>query len=427
MNSLKSKNSLKTIKRWNWITMLLIGILTLGIISCNNDNDDTNNSNDESETAWIIGYRTETPQGKVYYLEANENIPSETNASQAVELGLNNRIYSYGGNPYTWSGDAGTITKWEVDKSTLALTPSGIVSFASVGVTGNIAGPAFISETQAFTTNLAEGLVVEWNPSTMEIIKIYNVDAFPIPEAYDGLLFEFSKEVTADGKIIIPIETNAFPLCCTYPPDAVGARTAIFDPGTGIVTYHVDDRLFGSNNHHLTDRVTGTRYAIPVYNNSFVAPYFDNAETLPNPHSLLKVNDDGTFDANYEYNLDEVLDIEFYYDTPFIYDNKIVFTYVGNDYTWPSFDERYYVIFTGNFKSVVVDLETDEVQSFNAFSKYTSARVLGVFDGQSYFAASTSNSDGTRDDYILQQNAIDDYTEVAKHKNGNIEHINKLW
>ncbi|RAV30322.1 hypothetical protein [Sinomicrobium soli] len=432
MKSFKLHHITKKSNKWAGMAFLFLLMMAIGVISCNSDDNGNPNTGGEEpeegevETAWVIGYRVETPQGRVYYLEAHENIPSETNTSKAVELGLNSRIYSYGENPYTWNGDAATITKWEVDKSTLELSAIGILSFASTGVSGNIAAPAFISETQAYTTNLAEGVVVEWNPSTMEITKVHNVDAFP-DLGVDDLLFEFNKEVTADGKILIPIETNELGTCCDYPTGAAGARTAIFDPETATVTYHVDDRLIGSDNTHFTDPVTGARYCVPVWANSVVPAYFNNLETLPNAHTLLKVNDDGSFDADYAYNLDDILDITLYYTTTFIYDNKLVFTYVGDDYTWGSFDERYNILYTGNFRAAMIDLETNEVQPFDAFSGYTGAIAFGVLDGNSYIKASGLDSDGNETSSLLQQNAIDDYTEVTKHVGGNIEHFNKLW
>lgn len=417
---------INTTKRSAWITMVLLGIISLGINACKTDTDDTTPDVEEVGSAWVIGYRTETPQGRIYYLEVNKNIPTETNTSEAVELGLNSRIYSYGEHPYTWNGDAATITKWEVNKSSFELSAIGIVSFAGIGVSGNIAAPAFISETQAYTTNLAEGVIVEWNPSTMEITKVHNVEAFP-DLGIDNLLFEFNKEITADGKILIPIETNEIGTCCDYPAEVAGARTAIFDPKTATVTYHVDNRLLGANNAHFTDPVTNSRYSVPVWPNSVAAAFYTNLETLPNPYSLLKVNDDGSFDTGYEYNLGDVLDITLYFGTSFIYDSKIVFTYVGDDYTWGSYDDRYTILYSGNFKAALVDLETNEVKPFNAFSDYTSARAFGVYDEIPYINASAIDSDGNQTSYLLQQNAIDDFTEVTKHVGGGIEHFNKLW
>ena len=190
-----SITKLNRLKRRSCLAILSIVFFLVGTTSCKEDDGVEMDEKQEAMSAWILGYRTETPQGNVYYLEAHEDVPSKTNSANAVELGLNSRIYSYGEHAYTWNGDAATITKWEVEKTTLELSPAGIISFASVGVSGNIAEPAFISETSAYTTRLSEGIVVEWNPSTMEIIQVYDVDPFPELGGNSDLLFEFSKKI----------------------------------------------------------------------------------------------------------------------------------------------------------------------------------------------------------------------------------------
>lgn len=424
MKLFKSNCIIKRSSKWTGTALLFIIMMAIVVTSCSKSgNDNPDGGGGEAETAWLIGYRKETPQGRIYYMETHENLPSNTNPEKAVELGLNSRIYSYGENPYTWNGDAATITKWEVDKSTMALKTIGIISFGSTGIKGNIAKPAFISETQAYTTSLTEGVVVEWNPSTMEITKIYKVAAFPELGVKD-LLFEFDKEVTADGKILIPIETNPLSTCCDYPTSAAGARTAIFDPVAGTVTYHVDKRAIGADSFHYTDPVTGSRYSVPTWANSFVLPYYNNANKLGHPHSLLKVNDDGSFDPNYEFNLDDVLDMKFYFNTSFIYDNKIVLAYVGDDYTWGSFAERANV-FAANTRSAQVDLVTREVKPFEGLKgyNYNNIGTPRTIDGKTYLTIGISGSNAI----ILQQNAIDNYTDITKHSGGNIEYFNKLW
>ena len=171
-------------------------VIAFGLFSNGCSDDDppapTDPVNTEAESAYLLGYRVETPEGRVYYMEAHEEIPSNSNVSEAVELGLNRRIFSYGEHPYIWSGDDATMTKWTLDKTTLELSTDGVVSFGNTGISGFVAPPIFLSETQAFFSELAEGVIVEWNPTTMEITKVHNVDPLPdvgVPiDWYKGLV-----------------------------------------------------------------------------------------------------------------------------------------------------------------------------------------------------------------------------------------------
>ncbi|MEM0940802.1 MAG: hypothetical protein AAGI25_13565 [Bacteroidota bacterium] len=217
-------------KKQALLYMLFIGAISFGILSCGgDDNNDLNLEGEEAESAWIYAYRTSTPQGRVYYMSAHEEIPSESNVSEAIELGLNSRIYSFGENPYTWNGNAATITKWDIDKTTLELSPRGILSFASTGISGNAGPPVFLSETQAFSAFLKEGVIVEWNPTDMEVTQTFEVA--PIPELSVELTFysEWEKYLLANGKILMPVHFRIPVVCCDW-YDTPGAMVAVFDP-----------------------------------------------------------------------------------------------------------------------------------------------------------------------------------------------------
>ena len=423
---------LKTRNRWQWITLLLIGLISFGVISCNNDGDNDVSPDDmEAASAWIYAYRLETPEGRVYYMSVHEEIPSESNVSEAVELGLNNRIYSYGEHPYTWNGDAATITKWNVDRTTLALSVDGIVSFATTGISGNVGPPVFLSETQSFFSNLEEGVVVEWNPSTMEIEKVHHVDPLPDTGTEIDWYTEWFKYPTSDGKILMPIEFGTPTVCCsdfTKP----GVMVAIFDPATSSIAYKHDDRLYSSGLNLLTDE-NGVMYLVPGRRNSFVIPYFDvNVNDLPNPFALLKVDEAGTFDPNFYVDLSDIIPIAFYASSIFVLDNKLVLTYVdANDYNHPaSFDQRWTVYATGKFKTVMIDLETKEVTPFQAFSKYEFSGYANTIDGKNYFYAGFSDgliTSTSSTSVYLRQDGINDYTVLTTHKGGSMSHIGKLW
>ncbi|MGD1894889.1 MAG: hypothetical protein ACFB15_30370 [Cyclobacteriaceae bacterium] len=429
---------MNTNKRWAWLTMLLIGMLSLGTISCNeDDNDDNNNVTpapdepQETETAWMIGYRVGTPQGAVRYFEVHEEFPSQTNPSQAIEVGLASRVYSFGEHPFTYNENAGTMTKWSVDKSTLEISVAGIVSFASQGFSGLAGGPPiFLSETQAFVSNLREGVVLEWNPSIMEITTVHNVDPLPsLGDGYEsGFYGEWNKYASSDGKVVMAVEHYAPDACCDEEflaqPD--GAIVAVFDPASGTIQYNQDDRLYSTHDDLLYDPVTDTYYAPPADGNSIASEYFGE-ELIENPFVLLRLNDDGSFDPNFALNLEDHVSIDYFSDADFIFDNKLVFTYIENvDYS-TSFAERWNWFGTlppDAIKTVAIDINTGEVLPFNGFNEFPFGWYLNSVDGVNYFDG--TSSDGA-DNGILRQDGFDSFTTLTTNDNGDFRWVGKLW
>lgn len=430
MKFFKSKNTIKTSKRWTWIAILLTGVVSIGIISCSDDDPSVTDTDPvEVESAWVLAYRSETPQGRVYYMEVNETIPSESNVSNAVELGLNNRIYSFGENPLTWNGDAGTITRWNVDRTNLDLSVDAILSFASNGVTGNIGAPIFLSETRAFMQNLAEGVIVEWNPTTMEITTVYNVSDFPEVPGGTGQYIPggFTSGITSGGKIIYPIEYR-LSTCCEYvAPQA--AIVGVFDPETGTLEYKQDGRSLTSNS--LVQNQQGDNYISPSAFNSFVETYYNvDPQNLPGPYTILKVDDNGNFDPNFSFDLKSVLPIEIATGFNVIFEDKIVLSYVdSNEYQLPDeFDQRFAVFGAATFNSVAVDLETGEVLPFDAFDGYNYSGFPATTDGDLYIVAGiTAGPGGAEESFFLRQNGFNDFTVVSSHVGGTMQHIGRLW
>ncbi|MEO1097639.1 MAG: hypothetical protein AAFX57_07785, partial [Bacteroidota bacterium] len=241
-------------KRQVWGTLLLISTMAFGTISCDDDDsEDGVMSVEEAEAGWLIGYRTRTPQGLVWYMEVNEELPAETDQASAVEIGFNGNIFTFGSGVWTWNGDAATITKWEVDRTTLEFSVSGLLSLASAGIAGN-APNVFFSETRAFVSFLSEGLVVEWNPSTMEIITVHEVDPLPDLGASFGFYTEQVIYATSDGKIMMPIVFPP-PNSTTEFPNPPGAMMAVFDPVASSIVYNRDNRMIANHSALLQDPV----------------------------------------------------------------------------------------------------------------------------------------------------------------------------
>ncbi|MEM6735247.1 MAG: hypothetical protein AAGC64_05780 [Bacteroidota bacterium] len=423
----------KLIKRINkkqiWTTMLLIGTISFGIISCDDDDpDDDLTSVEETESGWLIGYRTRTPQGLIWYMEVNEDLPAETDQANAVEIGLNADIYTYESGIFTWNGDAATITKWDVDRSTLDFSVTGLLSLASSGISGN-APNIFFSETQAFISDLAEGIVVEWNPNTMETIEVHNVA--PLPDL--GTTFGFYTEqvlyATSDGKIMMPIVFSSPANCCSTSelPNPSGAMLAIFDPASSSIQYNRDNRMIANHSTFMPDPVDGAFYMVPNFANSYWEPYFD-LTGQPSPWGVLKINQDGSFDPNFFVDISNVIDITFYRSSFFVYDKKFVFSYLdAADYQHPeSYDDRF-ASFGQTAQLVIVDLVTGEVMDFAGFdgSGFDAAIFLDNVEGVNYFSGFNA---ATQQGGLLIQNGTDALTTVTVHNgNNDFQAIAKLW
>ncbi len=419
------KNIKKTSPIKSWVTLLLLGAITFTITSSSDDEAVDPSTSVEAESGWLIGYRTNTPQGRIWYMEVNEELPAETNQANAVEIGLNGDIFTFEGGIWTWNGDAATITKWEVDRTTLEFSVSGLLSLASSGISGN-APNIFFSETLAFVSSLAEGIVVEWNPSTMEIIELHEVD--PLPDL--GASFSFYTEQvlypTSDGKIMMPIvfpppnSTDEFP----NPP---GAMMAVFDPVTSSIVYNRDNRMIANHSTLMPDPTDGTFYMVPNFANSYWDPYFD-LTGQPVPYGVLRINQDGSFDPNFFVDLTDFVDITFLRSQFFVFDQKFVFSYLdAADYQHPdSYGDRF-ASFGLTADIIIVDLVTGEVSDFAGFngSGFDAAFFLDTVDGINYFSGFNA---ATEQGGLLIQNGTDALPTVTIHNgNNDFQAVSRLW
>ena len=381
------------------------------------------------DSAIMIGYRVNTPQGAVRYFEVHEEFPSTINPSEAIEIGLSSRVYSFGEHPYTYNENAGTMTKWNVDRSTLEISVGGIVSFASSGFSGFAGGPPiFVSETQAFVSNLREGVVLEWNPSTMEITEVLNVDPLPnLGEQYQsvtGFYGEWNKYITSNGKVVMAVEHYGPEACCDEGCLAQpgGAIVAVFDPVSGTIQYNQDDRLYSTHDDLLYDPVTDNYYAPPADGNSHTFQYFGE-DLVNNPFALLRLNDDGSFDPDFALNLPDNIDFNFFIDADFIFDNKLVFTYIENLDFPLAYNERWSWFGSVPTSTAVLDINTGEVTPFGGFGQYSFATYINNNGGTNFFEAFNGSGEGG----LLRQDGFDAFTTVTTMENGRFRWVSTLW
>ena len=416
-----------------WVIILLVGTIAFGTTSCNDDDDSDDiimeeEEEPEVEDAWLIGYRTNAPQGLIWYMEVNEELPNETNQENAVEIGLNGDIFTHEGGVWTWNGNAATITKWDVDRVTLDFSVTGLLSLASSGISGN-ARNIFLSETQAFLSFLAEGIVVEWNPATMEITKVHAVD--PLPDL--GTTFDFYTEqtlhLTSDGKIMIPVVFSPPSNCCETSalPDPPGAMLAVFDPATSTIEYVRDNRMIANHSTLMPDPVDDAFYMVPNFANSFWDPYFD-LTGQPVPYGVLKINQDGSFDPDFFVDLTDFVDVTFLRSQFFVYDQKFVFSYLdaANYDHPPAYGDRF-AAFGLTADIIIVDLISGDVMDFSGFngSGFDAAFFLDTVEGVNYFSGFNA---ATSQGGLLVQNGTNAFTTVTVHNgNNDFQAVAKLW
>lgn len=402
--------------------MLLIGVISLGITSCDkNDDDDVNPSGNEVASAKIVAIESWGPEGSIIYMGIYDGeVPSEIDIKDAIEIGANGSVYSLGENPYTWNANAGTITKWAVDKQTLEPSPIGILSLASTGFSGTATDPVFVSETRAFSTNLNEGLIVEWDPSTMEITKVHDVPVNPYLSIPHSLIEEWAKYVR-DSKIIIPIYFGESQECCTF-HNTGGEMVAVFDLNSNTLEYIQDPRNQANEGAFAVDE-NQNMYSYPGYDAMWSTAYKGSTE---DHFTVLKVNSDGNYDPNFELNLKDILPIEFLFNATTVFDNKMVLEYVDDSFTWPSAWDDRWSVYDHPSKRVSIDLTTKEVKDFTALDGYTWIGVRGEIDGVKYFRGylPADQGDGVA---LFRQNSFEDYTKITTMNNGDIRYISKLW
>ncbi len=414
--------------------MLLLGILSLGTISCNDDdNDDNNTVTPESEepeevaSAWLTGFRIDTPQGRLWFMNVSEEVPGDYNIEESVELGLNQTVYSYEDHPYVFDGNARTITKWGVDRTNLTLAPEAALSLASSGDDRAFAIPAFVSETRAFVSNLQEGLMIEWNPSDMTITEVHQVEP-QVSQQENALAFDAFNYVWND-QIFIPIAQIAPSVCCDINAESMETVVAVFDLTTNTLEYVTDDRMMATVIRVPTDE-NGRLYIAPEQENSYITKYFDfDRDAAPSPHTILRMNEDGTFDSDFAFDLDEVLDIEVFNELAFVFDNKAVINYVdSNDGQLPPvYDDRRDILGDASARTVAVDLTTGEVTNFDALDKYDFVIYYNTIDDLDYYINFSYDAEGTETSYIVRQDGFENYTELAVYESAAAQWVDKLW
>ncbi|MEM6841418.1 MAG: hypothetical protein AAF632_04275 [Bacteroidota bacterium] len=432
MKMFNAKDTKKTSKKWAWLTMLLIGILAVGTVSCDEDDSDDNNTvtpePEEVESAYMIPYSVDGASGRVAYLKISENVPEIIDVENSVELGLGVQIFGIGDNPFAWNSNAQTITKYAVDRTDLSVSIEGIISLASLGFGSSFPAPAAVSDSIAYFFDLAEGVAIEWNYKNMEIKEVLNVEPYA-DYIISNEFVSFIPYVEGE-KILMSIRERPITVCCDIGNiNGIGATVAVFDVATKTLKYNSDDTSIAAFNEVRID-TDGSIYVIPTRENAFFEPYYNYTGTS-SPHVILKLNQDGTFDPNFSFDLASVIpDLEIIEIIPAILNGKAIVQYYSSDdasLDTVAFDDKLAVPRTFGTKSVAVDLATGEVTEFTAFEKYDFTAFVPETRGELYVVGYSQVVNPFDRVHFLRVNSFDSYTELTTYDNIAGGTLFKLW
>ena len=381
------------------------------------------------ETAWLVGFRTEGPEGRTNYMTVEETIPSEPDFDTVVELGMGQvQIRDFNGVPYTYNEEQAELTRWNVDRHDLSLSPGPTLSLTGVGVTGNIGLPVFFSDTQAFFFPLRAGAIIEFNPTAMEIVQVIDVEPLVyegvlngMPASPDGVFYTVFNAYVSGERVLLPIIAGDRENWTLQGE----AEIAVFTPATGELVYHEDDRLAGSR-HTLHVDPEGRFYQATHPYLSAALEYGEHVVTsLGSLGGLLRVQPDGTYDPDFLVDLMGVLDAKTINSVPFFLpDGRALVSYLPSTVEWPADPQD---MFNTPPSTAAVDLETGAWEAFDAFDGFMFFGLEGIFDGTNYLFAAERASDGSIDGLLLRQDGPTEATRLFSVTGGEFRHLGGLW
>ena len=208
--------------RAKWWVLSMVAIAT-GVSGCG-DSSTGGYVAVPSGSVYVTLAQVDTTDGSATFVAPSSGVPEgELDLSNALEVSGYAAFRAYGDGFYIANGETFTITRYDIVDD--QLVPSPLV----LGLRGT--GISFIYELMildddtAFVVNEAQYEIIEWNPTTMELVDTYDISALKRDGWGDEHRGSFLR--AADGKIFF---------LWTYTNDRVdfinNFIVAVFDPET---------------------------------------------------------------------------------------------------------------------------------------------------------------------------------------------------
>lgn len=372
----------------------------------------------EAESAVVLHVRLLTPDGVNALIGAFPEVPTgEIDVGEFVELGeraFNTTVFD--GAIFTPSAENQTWTRWEVDED-LNLSQGAVMSVANLGVsTGTPL--AFISPTQGFILDLVEGIGLEFNPSTMEIVETFDV---PAPPVLAGEPWPAQAPIPwGDGLLAIPIWAADFS-AQTFDEQAM---VAFFDSETRQFTYATDDRTVTSRNGFVDSN--GDLYLAPAPSAIHLAHYGTQAdEDTPPLNGMVRIRAGETqFDPDFYQPLDEITGDLAVWNSTYLGGGRILqLTFTQPQEEWPENPDDWWGM---DRTKNIIDMSTwtsERLSSPLEEDFPTAWFAVGEFDGVQYLGMAPGGPEGVGG---LMRPSGSDFELIATFQGGAFYGVHQL-
>lgn len=349
---------------------------------CGNDEAEPTRGSRGTSPAVMLSVIGTSPDDRMTYVGAFPEVPKgEVGVDTMVEFG-DAYFYTFDGSIFVWEREVATITRYEVTDD-YQLVKGNKVSFASHGLKfdGEL---TFISPSRAYMMVASQGIVVVWDPSTMEVTSTFSVD-IPVREGLDTFPIQIGVSAGRVYWAFISMNYDALKL---YPKNVVAFAPTDAD---GPVTVIEDDRCVPSLGGYIVS--SADIYLFGGADADVIATY-NKTESYP-ASCVLRVNaGDSAFDADYFLNLKDVTGSPSVVGSWRIDDENILARVWDAADSLPTTIDDYWS--AKSFVSKRVNLGTKSSVDFPALPKGGfSSNIQDRVDGATYF--SLPRDDGSAD------------------------------